>query len=179
MSLESILSGTLTPLDHPGGAWRRWEFKNWNRHAAVLQVSGLGLATPAAFHAEIRERVSTSFRSSWWRGMAFGVVAETASMLPDAQALAEGLDSRDNRAGVWQWAVVASPTSGKVVGVHTWMQVWLTPLYEAVMAHYQDQGCEAARAGRAKDGLMKALTAISGLQGRRFPEYRPPQPPRE
>lgn len=175
MQVEAILSADLVPLDPPGGRWRRWEFKNWNRHAGILQAVGGAVGTPAAFRDEVREAVAKSFRVSWLRGLAFGVVVEASGPPPDAAALAEGIDARDNRRGVWQWVVVACPEAKAVSAAHTWMQVRLTPIYEALLAHYQERGLDVSRAVRGKDGLVKFLTTVARLRGVRFPEHRPPE----
>ena len=160
MTTEQILSQHLTPLETISGPWRLWELKNWNRHRAVLQRRTNFSGDAATLQKAVREEVASAFKISWWRGFAFGVLVESNGPPPDPAALITEIDPRNEPKGTWQWTVVVCPESKKVVGVHTWMEGWLSPLYHALLCHYEDQGFSLAWAVRPKDRLMKILTSV-------------------
>jgi hypothetical protein len=173
--LERILGERLSPLDPAGTPWRRWEYKSFNRHAGLLQASIPGSSPPAtSLQADVRKKVAASFRIRWLRGLAFGVLAEIDGAPPGADELVKVIDGRDNSRGVWQWVVVAASAPRTVVGVHTWMQVWLSPVFDSILEHYASLGYATTRAVREKDGLVRFLTGVAGLRGVRLPDYRPP-----
>jgi hypothetical protein len=81
---------------------------------------------------------------------------------------------RTDARGVWQWAVVAAAAPRTVVGVHTWMRMWLSPVFDSILEHYASLGYGVTGAVREKDGLVRFLTGVAGLRGVQLPDYRPP-----
>ena len=59
------------------------------------------------------------------------------------------------------------------IGVHTWMEVALTPLYRALLADLRAQSYEVGNFKKEKDSLMWFLTSVSSLKGLDMPEFRP------
>ena len=186
--LPSIIAAATGPrglrprndLREPG--WMFWELRTLNRHRVV------GLMTPYRqfrsardLEAEIRGVVARHFKASWWRGMAYGVVAEVAPISLGADDLKDLVDVRENSRGDLQWVVLASSHADGVVGVHTWIEAYLSSVYRDILQALAATGRTVATATREKDGLMKFLTGVAdlnaalgslGTRTEAFPEFR-------
>ena len=62
--------------------------------------------------------------------------------------------------------------SRTAIGVHTWIEAYLSPAYREILRALAADGYNVTRAVRGQDGLWKFLTEASGLKGVEFPEYR-------
>ena len=91
------------------------------------------------------------------------------------------VDVRENSKGTLQWVILAADTARAAIGVHTWMEAYLSPVYRKTLDALARAGYHIASARKEKDGLMKFLTgvanmdaALSSLGARReaFPEFR-------
>lgn len=178
----------LQPRDdirEPG--WTFWELRTLNRHRVVgLVTEYRQFKDSADLGAEIREVVSRHFKCAWWRGMAYGVVADmpTISLQPDDLKVL--VDVRENSKGTLQWVIVAAGDAHAAVGVHTWMETYLSPVYRSILQALTAAGYRVATGVRQKDGLMRFLTAVADLDlalhgfgpRRAFPGFRADlQPP--
>ena len=100
----------LQPRDdirEPG--WTFWELRTLNRHRVVgLVTEHRQFKDARDLEAEIRGVVSRHFKCAWWRGMAYGVVADvpTISLQPDDLKVL--VDVRENSNGTLQWVVLAA-----------------------------------------------------------------------
>lgn len=113
--LPSIVAKAALPRDlqprndlHEPG-WTFWELRTLNRHRVV------GLANPyrpfADAHdleTEIREVVARHFKRAWWRGMAYGVVADVAGISLGPDDLKTLVDVRENSRGDLQWVILVA-----------------------------------------------------------------------
>jgi hypothetical protein len=133
--------------------------------------------------AEIRGVVARNFKRSWWRGMAYGVVAQVAAISLSPDDLKVLVDVRENQKGTLQWVILVANDARSALGVHTWMEAYLSPVYRGTLQALADTGCKVASARKGKDGLMKFLTAgadldvaLHSLGARRtaFPEFQDP-----
>ena len=173
----------LQPRDdirEPG--WTFWELRTLNRHRVVGLVREYRQFKDAPdLGAEIREVVSRHFKCAWWRGMAYGVVADvpTISLQPDDLKVL--VDVRENPKGTLQWVILAAGDAHAAVGVHTWMETYLSPVYRSILQALTAAGYRVATAVRQKDGLMRFLTAVAdvdvaihsfGARRSAFPEFR-------
>lgn len=86
--------------------------------------------------------------------------------------LAVLVDIREHRRGILQWVVLLDLDGRRAVGVHTWEEVHLSPVYRETLRALTDAGYAVATAVRGRDGLMKFLTGVSELEGAPFPEFR-------
>jgi hypothetical protein len=162
-------------LSEPG--WHFWERRNLNLHRVV----GLWSRPPAPRAEEsdslpVRAALGRHFRRSWWRGLAFGVIVESDEVLLGPEASKELIDGRENAAGTWQWLVQVAPARKVVVGVHTWIEGFLSPLYRGLLDGLARE-YQVVSLRKDRDGLMRLLTSVKpGL----FPEFRNelgPRPP--
>jgi hypothetical protein len=171
-----------TDLFEPG--WTFWELRNLNMHRVVgLVTEHRQFADARDLDAEIREVVSRNFRRAWWRGMAYGVVAVAPTISLHLDDLKVLVDVRDNAKGTLQWITLVTSDARVALGVHTWMEVYLSPVYRGILQALSEAGYRVASARREKDGLMKFLTGVAdaeaaigsfGTRRAAFPEFRNP-----
>ena len=94
-----------TDLREPG--WTFWEWRNLNMHRVVgLVTEHRQFADARDLDAEIREVVSRNFRRAWWRGMAYGVVADVPAISLNLDDLTLLVDSYANAKGTLQWVIL-------------------------------------------------------------------------
>jgi hypothetical protein len=167
-------------LGEPG--WMFWELRNLNRHRVVGFLKGhRQFADTRDVESEIRGAVSRNFKCSWWRGMAYGVVADVPAISLTPADLKILVDIRENSKGTLQWVILAAGTAHAAIGVHTWMEAYLSPVYRATLERLSRAGYRVAHARKEKDGLMKFLTGVAdmnaavrsfGTRKEAFPEFR-------
>lgn len=67
------------------------------------------------------------------------------------------------------------------LGVHTWMEAYLSPVYRNTLRVLEITGYQVSSARKEKDGLLKVLTGVAdwnvalrtfGTRRRAFPEFR-------
>ncbi len=185
--LSAILASAVVPrklrprndLREPG--WRFWELRTLNMHRVVgLLHEYRQFADAHDFEATIRGVVARHFKSSWWRGMAFGVVAEVTVSSLDADNLKRLVDGRENPKGTLQWVVLVAGEPHVALGVHTWMEAYLSPVYRDTLHALGTTGYRVSSARKEKDGIMKFLTGVADLEAalgslgtrrRAFPEF--------
>lgn len=162
--------------------WTFWELRTLNMHRVVGYVNGHRQPTNARdLEAEIRGVVSRKFKRAWWRGMAYGVVAEVAAISLSTDDLKILVDLRENSKGTLQWVILVASHARVALGVHTWMEGYLSPVYRGTLQALAEAGCKVSSAKREKDGLMKFLTGVAdlnvtlrslGTRREAFPEFR-------
>jgi len=77
--------------------------------------------------------------------------------------LKDVVDIRENSRGDVQWVVLAAVDRQVAVGVHTWMETYLSPAYRSILLSLQSAGARITSVRREKDGLMKFLTDVADL----------------
>jgi hypothetical protein len=169
-------------LSEPG--WTFWELRTLNMHRVIGLLSECRQFTGAHdLEAEIRGVISRNFKRSWWRGMAYGVVAEVSLISLGSDDLKVLVDVRENEKGTSQWVVLVASDARIALGVHTWIEGYLSPLYRDTLQALAKTGYQVASAQKEKDGLMKFLTAGAdvdvalhsfGTKRVAFPEFQDP-----
>jgi hypothetical protein len=173
VSVEEVLRSRLKPReDILGTEWRLWEHKTLNLHRAVLHWQATDRTPGLPRMSElVREQAESRFRIAWWRGFAFGALIEAEAVPPDLPAAEDCIDTRANAKGTWQWLIYACATAQVAVGVHTWTEGFLSPVYRGLLDCYRSAGYEVGSFRKEKDRLMKFLTAAAKLKGYRFQEF--------
>jgi hypothetical protein len=132
---------------------------------------------------EIRRSVSRNFKCAWWRGMAYGVIAEVAVISLSPDDLKMLVDVTENAKGTLQWVILVASDARVALGVHTWLEAYLSPVYRDTLQALAEIGYQVATAKREKDGVMKFLAegadmavALRSLGTKRiaFHEFRDP-----
>jgi hypothetical protein len=177
--LSKAISGTVerlglkarNDLSEPG--WTFWELRTLNRHRMVGFLGNvLGQAGAQDIESEIRSVVSRNFHRSWWRGFAYGIVVEVQAIASSPNDLELLVDSYENRKGVLQWVILVASDGQTAVGLHTWMETYLSPVYRDLLQTLAQAGYHVATAVRGKDGLLKFLTGVAAARGVALPEFR-------
>lgn len=115
-------------LREPG--WTFWELRTLNMHRVVGLLSEYRqFADARDLESEIRGVVSRNFKRSWWRGMAYGVVAWVTAISLSRDDLRTLVDVRENSNGTLQWVILTGRHARVALGVHTWMEGYLSPVY--------------------------------------------------
>jgi hypothetical protein len=155
--------------------WTFWELRTLNRHRVVgLLTEYRSFADVRDLEDEVRAAIAANFRRAWWRGLAFGVVAQVGPLAWKPDDLEPLVDIYENRKGVFQWLVLTTPHGHRAIGAHTWESVFLSPVYREVLDGLTAGGYEVTTAVKGKGGLWKFLTGVSELKGVSFPEFRDP-----
>ena len=177
-------------LSEPG--WTFWELRSLNIHRVVgLAGEYRQFADARDLEAEIRGVLTRNFKRAWWRGIAYGVVAEVSAISLRPDDLKMLVDIRENEKGTLQWVILVASHVQTALGVHTWIEGYLSPVYRDILQTLAAKGYQVASVKREKDGLMKFLTAVAdvdvaiqslGTRKTLFPEFReiatPTTPPR-
>src|SRR5262249_53344034 len=112
---------------------------------------------------------------------AYGVVVDVANISLRPDDLKMLVDVRENETGVLQWVILVATDARVALGVHTWMEGYLSPVYRATLEALQQAGYTITSVKREKDGLMKFLTGVADLNATIrtfgavrtvFPEFR-------
>lgn len=148
-------------LDNADFTW--WEQKTLNMHRAVVLWTPRNLDSIDRLREAVRDEQRRRAPSSWWRGMGFGAVVAVPSLTLSPDELALLIDVRKNGTGTWQSAVLAATEARAAVGVHTWAEGYLTPVYRALLGGLEKAGYAVCRTKREKDGLMRVLTGAANL----------------
>src|SRR5215469_793625 len=164
--------------------WRFWELRNINMHRVVgLATENRQFTDVSDLGQEIRAVLQKNFKCAWWRGIAYGVVMELSAISLAADDLKMLVDIRDNPKGDLQWVVLVSSDVRTVLGVHTWIEGFLSPVYRDVLQTLAAGGYHVASIMREKDGLLKFLTAVAdvdvaiqslGTRKTLFPDFHEP-----
>jgi len=144
--------------------WQMWEVKTFNVHRGVLMWRPEA-ATLSMSNVEeiVRNKVKESFKRSWWRGFAFGVILDLQSIPDGSETINDSIDIRENGKGTWQWTILSISNIKSTVGVHTWVKGWLTPVYEDLMAHYESCGHQVGTFKKEKGKVLELLTTVARL----------------
>lgn len=161
--------------------WTFWELRNLNLHRVVALLRAFRqFSDPPDLERDVRSTISRHFQRAWWRGMAYGVVVESAS-LQTLDGILEMVDSRDSRKGTLQWMIAIAPGNPVAIGVHTWIEGFLSPVFRGVLEELDVQGFDVTRLTRPKDGLMGIIAEVADLRAaitsfnveqEAFPEFR-------
>jgi hypothetical protein len=188
LDLRSIIASVAAPrrlaprndLAEPG--WRFWELRTLNMHRVVgLLEEHREFRDAHDLETAIRGVVARHFKRSWWRGLAYGIVAETTTMSSSADDLKQLVDVRENPKGTLQWVILVSSHARVALGVHTWIEGYLSPVYRGALQALAARTYRIASVKKDKDGLMKVLTAVAdfdvalrslGTRRQAFPEFR-------
>jgi hypothetical protein len=166
-------------LGEPG--WIFWERRTLNLHRVVGLLGTDRQFTDAhKLDAELRGVLAHDFKRAWWRGIAYGVIANVGALLLTPDDLRILVDAYENEKGTMQWVILVAGDSSEATGVHTWIEGYLSPVYRAVLQALKERGCQVASVRKEKDGLLRFLKGVADARamartGRvAFPEFRDP-----
>lgn len=143
-------------------SWRLWQYKSLNLHRGVIHwdATSTTIALP-----EIRDQVRTvvrnHFRPAWWRGFGFGAIVSLDHVDESFKHAADLVDVRNNGKGTCQWLVLHFPSSQTAIGIRTWTEGYLAPVYHDLLSELRNTGFTCESYQKDMDAFMKQLTAIS------------------
>jgi hypothetical protein len=166
--------GLRLRADAADPGWTIWELKNLNLHRALVLIEPQAdVADPVAFLASLRAGLASSLHRAWWRGLACCVIVAAPGHLAWLPAdLTPMVDGREEWRAIVQWLIAASLTDRTAIGMHTWLEVRLSPTYRDLIRAFRADGFAVTTAVKGRDGLMRLLTDVAALEGTPFPEYR-------
>jgi hypothetical protein len=142
--------------------WRIWEKKTFNIHRGVIDWNVVeSLQSIDQLAVKIRDGVKEEFQPKWFRGFGFGTILHLHAIPGDASKICEYIDTRNNRRGVWQWAILCFDEDKKAIGIHTWLHGYLRPVYESALVQLAAQGFEIESIDADVDKLFVVLDRIA------------------
>jgi hypothetical protein len=117
--------------------------------------------------ATIRQTVKQEFRPGWLRGFGFGAVVHLANVPNDLATIVKFVDKRNKTCGVWQWVILCFDDEKVALGVHTWLQGYLRPVYDSLLQQIAALGYRCDSTDVEIDALQATLQKISKY-GRAF-----------
>jgi hypothetical protein len=157
----AFIGKRLKPLATSEVEWQLWQYKSLNMHRGVLHWDATAQRpTLSDIRDSTRNLVAQHYRPAWWRGFGFGAIVSLTEYDPTFAALADLVDVRNDRRGAWQWIVLEFPTARAAVGVCTWTEGYLAPVYRDLLAQLTAEGYDCRSYQREPDALVKALLEI-------------------
>jgi hypothetical protein len=171
MSVEEVLQSKLCIRESSIEECQVWEHKTFNTHRGVLHLRFTESQSLFQMSETVTQRVSELFRVSWWRGFGFGAVLESPNIPEDVATIDSYIHTRAKSKATWQWIILTCPTAETAIGVHTWVEGYLTPVFRRLLDHYESLGYQVGSFKKEKDQLMQFLTTAASLRGFRFKEF--------
>jgi hypothetical protein len=171
-ALEPILAKRLKPSPGALPAWLAWQHKTLNIHRGVLLH---WTALNPTWHELSQQTIAAaqrSFKSSWWRGFGFGAVLEVSSLPVDCECVIESISVRAHT-HTWQWVILVAHHDNVVLGIHTWQEGYLSPVYRELVAHFESEGLTVGSFAKEPDRLLKFLLQVGQLKGVRYDRFKP------
>jgi hypothetical protein len=88
----------------------------------------------------VRDIVTAEYAPGLIVPFGFGAILRYASASPRIGDVGHLVDDRGRPRATWQWLIVVDASTKRVYGIHMWMRGYLTPVYEALIKHYEDSG---------------------------------------
>jgi hypothetical protein len=174
VSVAEVIGARLRPRGHDlGPEWHVWEHKTLNIHRGVLHWQTADACADLTNLPElIRANVKASFRISWLRGFAFGVLIESDARPLDRSIIEDWIDIRARLGGTWQWTIYACPPARTVVAVHTWQEGFLSPIYRSLLERYHTMDYLVSSSRKENEPAWPILAPVTMLQGMMVREFR-------
>ena len=163
-SLAGTVEGPFRPVQQATSEWNHWELRNLNLHRVVSHWQP-GFVPPDAATADatIRAEIRSRFRPNYLRGLAFGVVIKTPVLFLDHSVIETLVDATNSSKAVCQWVVLASAKQSQALGVHTWLETRLSPIYRSVLRTLTDAGFVCRSTVRSAPPALRSTFALSNL----------------
>jgi hypothetical protein len=163
--LEALIGRRLKrlPSDLPT-SWTLWQRKTLNIHRGIIHLDLRGSAVSLErVRDDVRRTVRDCFRPSWWRGFGFGTILSLSEADDSLTQVADLIDVRNNGKGTWQWIILHFESPSAAIGVCTWTEGYLAPIYREFLEERRQAGCLCESHKKDMDAVLKALHAIRKL----------------
>ena len=136
-----------------------WEFKNFNLHRAVVELTGEGGQFGDSEFAELREEITSQSKISHLRGFGVGIILDNFET-KDEQVVG-WVDNRTKNGRACQWVVASSRSQKRMIGCHMWQKGSPTAIFEGELSKGASAGFTVIRKVKPPEGLMRLATSIS------------------
>jgi hypothetical protein len=127
------------PLTGRSAAQSMWRRKTKNIFRGVFELDCTG-SSSGQISERVLKTVEVEYEPGFLVPFAFGVVLHFTSEAPTPSQLEHLVDDRARKRGTWQWLVVVDQTRKEAYGIHMWANGYLTPVFEALLKHFEGQG---------------------------------------
>lgn len=110
--------------------------------------------------SSIRKGVLEEFKPRPGRGLGYGVVFRVKHFHKESIQFSTFVDKRNRRGGVWQWGIVISEEEKALLGIHTWVDGYLRPVYDSIIQQYVKLGYEHKNLNIPPDPLIAKLVTF-------------------
>ncbi len=173
--IEQAVVGRLLPKRsaHPPANYHLWERKTWNLHRGVIYLECAGSSSAEDIHQSVRGVVASEFdlKWEWLRGFAFGACVRMSGIPADLHLLENCIDVRNRSRGVFQWLVFFSDEPAVAVGIHTWIEGYLSPVYHSIVGILRDAEIPCETFVRDQGAFFRFAQNAAALKGVKFPEF--------
>lgn len=138
LSLPSELLEPM-PLTGKSPAIALWVRRTPNVFRGVLELD-CTRKTVEESGVVVRDAVTAEYSPGLIVPFAFGVILHYSNASPNAAAVQHLVDDRARSRATWQWIIVVDNSTKRVFAVHMWMRGYLTPVYEALIKHFENSG---------------------------------------
>jgi len=148
-----------TPKIHKD--WTTWEKKNFNIHRGLIEWDAPRVDSIHTLAEQIRLGVREEFKPGWFRGFGFGTILHFREVPSDFAEICQHIDTRNNKNGVWQWAVVVLQEDKTAIAIHTWLNGYLRPVYDSLVTQLEQNGFQCHASDAEVDALIAQLKKIA------------------
>jgi hypothetical protein len=140
--------------------WSFWQYRNLSFQRVVgLWQPDRAPTTAEQLGASVRSIFGRHFPRAWWRDLAFGIVVQVDEISISWEDAADFIDVREHADGFWRWLVLVL-RSKHALGIHSWTEAYLSPLYRALTRRLAAAGMQVTRVRRERDGRMKTVAVL-------------------
>jgi hypothetical protein len=157
------------PLTGASSATSLWIHKTRNIFRGVIEIDCTN-RTSAAAATLVREVVAAEYKPGFIVPFAFGTILRYQNQAPDSSTVEPFIADTAQSKGTWQWCIAIDEASRQAHGVHMWMRGYLTPVYEELMAHFEQSGYKCSTKTKAPSRMWIHMWRITKalLQAREF-----------
>lgn len=160
--LPEFVNGRLKPWETKlPPCWHTWQYKSLNMHRGVIHWDATTeRCTIVDIRDQFRHVAQFHYKPSWWRGFAFGAIVSLKHVDDSFQHAGELIDEYANGEGTWQWLVFHFPEAKIAIGVTTWIDGYLAPVYQDLMGQFKAAGYQCRSHVREMDAFLQTLVKI-------------------
>jgi hypothetical protein len=137
-----------------------WRKKTANIFRGVIEIPCPSMDA-ASISDEIRLLVKKEFEPDFFVPFAFGTVLHCQTGAPSIAEMAALIDTKSRSEGTWQWLIVTDHDSRRAYGVHTWMQGYLTPVYQQLLKQLEQENYQCSSMAREPDKLFTRFWSVN------------------
>ena len=164
-----ILSKLKQEIEVPEVNGTLFVHKTFKMHRCVLLANPEQEINRTA--EEIRAIVLSYQKSSFFRGMGFGVILKVASIAAVQEEFQSSINTATKSQGIWQWTILHSSKDRQAIGFHTWTEGFISDIFRSILIQFSSDGYRVSDHKAEMAGFFKFMTKWTP-QGRLIPQYQ-------